>query len=107
MRKLLRLKTRPTAVFALGNLPALGAICALREGGLAIPEDMSVIGFGDHPYANHLATPLTTVAQDCRMMSRLAFQWLRDAVLADRRVERSRCQVPTTLIQRSSVRTLE
>ena len=80
MRRLLRSRRRPTAVFAFGNLLTLGVIRALNEAGLVIPEDISVVGFDDHPYADHLATPLTTVAQDCPAMAQQAFALLRETL---------------------------
>jgi len=54
---------RPTALFSQGNLITFGAMRALAEAGLVIPEDISLISFDDHYYAGFLATPLTTVAQ--------------------------------------------
>jgi len=44
-------------------LITFGAMRALAEAGLVIPEDISLISFDDHYYAGFLATPLTTVAQ--------------------------------------------
>ena len=52
---------RPTAVFVASLMSALGVQAALAARGLAIPEDVSVIAFNDHPVAEHLAPPLTTV----------------------------------------------
>jgi LacI family transcriptional regulator len=106
MRNLLRFRRRPTAVFAFGNLLALGVIRSLDEAGFVIPDDISVIGFDDHPYADHLATPLTTVAQDCRALGQQAFELLRETLSSGHPVDRVCRRVPTTLIQRRSVRTL-
>jgi LacI family transcriptional regulator len=41
---------------------AAGAILGLRESGLRVPEDVSVVGFDDRPFSAHLPIPLTTVA---------------------------------------------
>ena len=51
----------PTAVFAANDAMALGAIAAARERGLAVPEDLSVVGYNDLPLVRHLSPPLTTV----------------------------------------------
>ena len=50
-RALLRLKDRPTAIFAGNDLQALGVYQAAREARLHIPEDLSVVGFDDLPVA--------------------------------------------------------
>ena len=63
MTKVLATGTGPTAVFAVNDLMALGAIEAIRDAGLSVPDDISVVGFDDIPTAA-LSTPrLSTVAQ--------------------------------------------
>lgn len=54
---------RPTALFAVNNLRTLGALSAIRERGLRIPQDISVIGFDDMPWLSLLEPPLTVVRQ--------------------------------------------
>lgn len=54
---------RPTAVFCVNDLTALGALRALRERGIAVPEQMTVVGYDDVSFASMLATPLTSVRQ--------------------------------------------
>lgn len=54
-------RTRPEAVFAASDVVALGAISAIRDAGLGVPEDISVIGFDDIPLAAYFDPPLTTV----------------------------------------------
>ena len=51
----------PTAVFAHSDNMAVGALSALRERGLRIPEDVSLVGYNDLPMVGHLTPPLTTV----------------------------------------------
>ncbi|MBU0478805.1 GntR family transcriptional regulator [bacterium] len=55
--------TKFTAIFANNDSTAIGAIKAIKENGLNVPEDISVIGFDDNPQASLLEVPLTTVAQ--------------------------------------------
>src|SRR5699024_12622578 len=54
---------RPTAMFCANDFAALGALRALREVGLAVPEDMAVVGYDDVMFAGMLATPLTSVRE--------------------------------------------
>lgn len=63
MRRLLGLNRPPDAVFAANNLMTLGALEAIAEAGLRIPEDMAVVGFDDVPWASLLRPALTTIAQ--------------------------------------------
>jgi LacI family transcriptional regulator len=60
-RRLLDRHPETSAVVAANDRLALGAIDALREAGLACPEDVSVVGFNDMPYADRFDPPLTTV----------------------------------------------
>jgi LacI family transcriptional regulator, galactose operon repressor len=53
----------PTAVFAANDVMAMGALVALREAGLRVPEDVAVVGFDDVPAAGLITPRLTTVAQ--------------------------------------------
>jgi DNA-binding LacI/PurR family transcriptional regulator len=52
------------AIFAASDTVAMAAIVALREARLRVPEDVSVIGYNDSPFAAHFAPPLSTVRQD-------------------------------------------
>jgi LacI family transcriptional regulator len=61
-----------SAVFATNVPVAIGALAALREAGLVVPADVSVVGFHDSPYAARTAPPLTTVRMPLREMGRQA-----------------------------------
>jgi DNA-binding LacI/PurR family transcriptional regulator len=61
MSDLLKATPRPTAVFIASDVVALGAILAVKEAGLNIPEDISIVGFDDIPLAEFFDPPLTTV----------------------------------------------
>jgi len=55
------LKQRPTAIFAVNDNIAIGAISKLSSLGINAPDDVSVVGYNDIPVVRHLPTPLTTV----------------------------------------------
>jgi len=74
MKKLLALPDRPTAVFAVSDRLAVGAMRAIAEAGLAIPGDMALVGFDDVRYAEDL--DLTTVAQPAFETGRMATEIL-------------------------------
>jgi LacI family transcriptional regulator len=60
---LLVLDPRPTAILCTNNLMTLGTLHAIRDLGLKCPEDVSVIGFDDHIWADIFTPPLTVIAQ--------------------------------------------
>lgn len=70
--RLLALPEPPTAIFAANDDMAAGAIRAICERGLRVPDDVSVCGFDDIPIARHIYPPLTTVRQPTHEMGRLA-----------------------------------
>jgi LacI family transcriptional regulator len=75
-KKLLAAGKPFTAIFAFNDISAIGAISALREAGLRVPEDISVIGFDDIDSASFHNPPLTTIRQPLRQMGRFAAETL-------------------------------
>ena len=71
---------RPTAIFAASLLGAVGVLAGIREAGLAVPGDISLIAFNDHPIAAHLCPPLTTIRMPNHRMGSEAVRMLLDAV---------------------------
>ena len=69
---LIRVEPRPSAIFAANDLMAFGAMIALREAGLRVPEDVAVIGFDDIPAARLIHPALTTIAQFPERLGRRA-----------------------------------
>ena len=59
-----------TAIFASNDQMALGLMHAVRDAGLEIPRDVSIVGFDDIPEAAHFWPPLTTVRQDFAELGR-------------------------------------
>jgi DNA-binding LacI/PurR family transcriptional regulator len=103
MRRLLQLKPRPTAVFAVSDRLAVGAMRAITEAGLRIPDDVALVGFDDVRYAADL--DLTTVAQPAFETGKKATEILIHRIEQgeDRDIERFRQVVlPAKLIVRGS-----
>ena len=72
MNKLLDLSAPPTAVFSANNMMTLGALQAIHERCMTIPDEIAVVGFDDMPWAASLQPPLTVVAQPAYDMGRMA-----------------------------------
>lgn len=68
--QLLSRRPRPTAVFAVNDFTAIGAMGAVRAAGLRIGEDVAVVGYNDVPLAAELPVPLTSVASRMHAMGR-------------------------------------
>ena len=64
MRKLLALAEPPDAVFSASDMSALGAMRALRDLGLHVPDDVAIVGYDDILFASISSPTLTTVRQD-------------------------------------------
>lgn len=64
-RKIIDMKNRPTAVFAAGDLLAMGIIAELKDAGIDVPGDISVVGVDNLPIARLFSPSLTTVDRTC------------------------------------------
>jgi DNA-binding LacI/PurR family transcriptional regulator len=101
--ELLRAADPPTAILAMSDILAIGALEAAAAEGVRVPESLSVVGFDDSPAAVHAVPPLTTVAQPHEEKGRLAAQWLMEEVEHGRREDgRRRAILPTELVVRQS-----
>ncbi len=99
--RLLQISPIVTALFVANNLMTLGALDAIRERGLRIPEDISVVGFDDMPWAALLQPPLTVLAQPTYDIGRTAAELLFER-LASADKPATSIQLPTTLVVRGS-----
>jgi LacI family transcriptional regulator len=100
---LLDLPNPPTAIFASNDVMAMGVMDAVRDRGLRIPDDVSIVGFDDIPQAAMVRPALTTVSQPLEKMGRVATQMLQD-LLRDSDKDDGRIELPTELIVRDSCR---
>src|SRR5829696_629119 len=101
-QRLLDCNPRPSAIFAVNNLTAVGAVIAIRERGLVIPGDMAVVCFDDIELAALLYPFLTVMAQPAETFGTLAVQLLLDRISGRATERRRRVVLPADLIVRAS-----
>lgn len=82
-RALLSLQHRPSAVFCYNDITAIGVLSAARREGMAVPEELAVVGFDDVALASYVSPSLTTVAQPLERMGRQAWQMVLDLLEDD------------------------
>ena len=105
MNSLLQNDKKFTAVFVASDNVAMGAKSALREAGLRIPEDVSLVGFDDIPWAQYADPPLTTVRIDAQDLARKACLVLMD-LLQGKEPKVKQQIIETQLVVRKSCRKL-
>ncbi len=102
MQVLLALPRPPTAVFAVNDLMAIGAMEAAGKAGLRIPEDVAIVGFDDIPATTWVRPRLTTVAQHPAGMGRLMATALFERIQGDYSGPGRRSEVACRLVVRES-----
>ena len=95
----------PDAIFCFSDVMALGVMRALRDAGLRIPEDVSVVGFDGLPLGELTVPPLSSVYQDMRAMGYEAVAMLHG--IMEHRCEGGHRILPHSLLDRGSVRHAE
>ena len=100
---LLGSQPRPTAIFALSNTILLGAIKAIREAGLGIPEDISVISFDNNKYLDYMVPPINRVSQPVEDMAKLASRILFEKINDNNPEQVTRLSLSPVLMSGSSV----
>ncbi len=80
MNRLMEEKVLPTAIFASYDYIAIGAMKALNEHGLSVPEDISIIGYDNIREAAYLSVPLTTVSPPIQEMTKIGVKLLIDKI---------------------------
>jgi LacI family transcriptional regulator len=98
----LAMRPRPTAIFAANDAMAIGALRALREAKVRVPEDVALAGFDDIPIARYLTPPLTTVRVEIAEMGRRAVDYLVNTLETGTDGSRKHDVVATTLVVRES-----
>lgn len=95
------LPCKPDALFAASDMMAIGAVRAIREAGLRVPEDIAVVGFDDVPFATRADPPLTTMRQPIYRTGFVAAETLID-LIANPSPQPHRIILPTELVIRAS-----
>lgn len=106
MKNLLELEERPTAVFAASDKEALGAIQAVKDEGLNVPDDISVIGFDDSELARYVTPRLTTVRQSCDDIGKEAADLLINQINKKEKIKVNKV-IPVELVIRDSCKKIK
>ena len=101
MRSLLQEQPRPTAVFGMNDMMAIGAMSAIREAGLRIPQDIAVAGYDDVRLSRFTTPPLTTARAPEVELGRRGAEMLFD-LINDRTPPAMQLQLQSQLIVRES-----
>lgn len=99
-QELLTLKQPPTAIFAANDLMALGAIYAIQDAGLRVPDDVAVVGYDDRDFAAWIRPSLTTIRMPSYEMGQAAARLLLEQFAGEELEDAT--QVPGELIVRQS-----
>jgi LacI family transcriptional regulator len=101
-RAILKLKPRPTAIFASNDAMAIGALSSLGEEGVAVPSEIAVAGFDDIPMARYMSPPLSSVHVPIAQLGERAMDLLLGAIAESQNGALRRIVLPTTLVIRKS-----
>ncbi len=104
---LLQKKDRPTAIFALSDTILLGALKALEEDDVRVPEDMSVVTFDNSSYLDFLACPITSVAQPVNDIANISIKILLEQIeahLKGTEVQQMKLLINPSVVYRKSVK---
>ncbi|TCL62755.1 LacI family transcriptional regulator [Hydrogenispora ethanolica] len=101
-QELMRLPAPPTAIFAANNLMTMGAYKALADARMAIPKDVSLLGFDDFSLAGYLSPPITLINRPTSEMGRSAAEMLFERLTGNSERPVRQVVLPTALQIRSS-----
>jgi LacI family repressor for deo operon, udp, cdd, tsx, nupC, and nupG len=94
---------RPTAVICANDDTAIGFMKTVVDGGLSVPDEVSVLGFDGAAVGPYMTPPLSTVQQDTAELGRRAANLIIDIVLGEALSDVQRFEVPCTIVLRDSV----
>ena len=103
--KLLKSNPRPTAILALSNTIGVGVIKAIREAGLRIPDDISIVSYDNNVYMDYLVPPVTRISQPVEDMGKYAARLLFESI-SKKKVLNTQTELAPNLIISESVRNL-
>lgn len=93
----------PSAFFALNDIIALGAMKAMNEVGISVPNDVSIVGFDDIPFSSYSTPGVTTVRVHTKKMGKIAVKKLIENIECDLGIK-MKVEINTELIERNSVK---
>lgn len=102
MLQILNLQQTPTAIFAMNDLMAIGAIDAIQAKGFSVPKDFSVVGIDDREFSSFVKPKLTTASVPFKKIGFSSAQLIID-LLNKKPLEKKRYLFPCTLIKRDTV----
>ncbi|MEG0452033.1 MAG: LacI family DNA-binding transcriptional regulator [Coprobacillus sp.] len=102
MNEMIESKNLPSAIFAASDPIAIGALRALNQKGIRVPEDISLIGFDNIDTVNYTSPPLTTVYTPTFDMGFMGARMIYDAFKRNENISPIRIQMPCFLIERES-----
>ena len=102
MKELLRMDARPTAVIASDDVMAVSVMQAIRDEGLSIPDDISVIGFNDSVLASKVTPPLTTLRISMYDMGKAAIEMLEEKFREKTSAPEKKLFTPELIIRQST-----
>ena len=102
MSQLLEIDAPPTAVFVANNLMTMGALHALRDRGVSVPGEISIIGFDDLECAELINPPLTVIARDARLQGSQAMDLMIKHLNHGRATPPEHSMVDVHLVERGS-----
>jgi LacI family transcriptional regulator/LacI family purine nucleotide synthesis repressor len=106
MKEIIKLNPRPTALFCHSDVQAIGALQAIKEAGLNVPEDFSLIGFDDIEISKYITPALTTMNQHSYKLGEKAVNLLLDMIHnPGQKIEP--VQLETELMERDSCREID
>ena len=102
MQALLAVSPRVDGVFAVNDPAAIGAMKAVWDAGLRVPEDVAIVGAGDVAYSDLIRVPLTTVRWSKREVGRSAAELILDQIEGDQNIRPQRVIIPPEIVVRQS-----
>jgi LacI family transcriptional regulator len=102
MNRLLERDPRPDGVFCFNDPLAIGAMTTILEAGLRIPEDIALIGCGNHPNNAYLRVPLSSIDQNSQMIGQRAAELVVSLIESKQRPRARTIILEPALVVRAS-----
>jgi GntR family transcriptional regulator of arabinose operon len=103
-KEILKMKDKPSAILCANDLMAIGAIYFFEERGVKVPDDISIIGFGNYKISKFARIPLTTVSLPVEEMGKKLAELVMKKVKEKYSIKNEKIILPTELIIRKSVK---